>query len=104
MPDLKLKTCPFCGKDRAKIVVKDKVDGYVTYKSKKVECKSCGASSIERTCDGYYGLYYTDEEAASDWNRRVDDICVYNLAEYAKEHPEWFEKIKNMIYGNDKED
>lgn len=27
---------------------------------------------MERVCDGYYGGNWSDEEAADDWNRRVE--------------------------------
>ena len=56
---LKLRNCPFCGKDRAKI--------YYPYYSTEycvVQCYECYCTTA---------LYRTPEQAAEAWNRREDN-------------------------------
>ncbi len=64
-----LKPCPFCG-GPAKIIERTKPDGYCSYTVKLVRCEACHAQTEERTADGYYGEYCSDEEIAERWNRR----------------------------------
>lgn len=71
MSKIKLKPCPFCGKDAAAIKTRSVSDGYCHYEVKYVTCEWCGVRIMERVCDGYYGGNWSDEEAADDWNRRV---------------------------------
>ena len=35
---------------------------------------------------------------------KLDEVCVYDPDKYANEHPELLEKIRNMVYGNNKEE
>ena len=65
-----LKPCPFCG-GPAKIIERTKPDGYCSYAVKLVRCEACRAQTEERTADGYYGEYCSDEEIVECWNRRV---------------------------------
>lgn len=67
-----LKPCPFCG-GPAKIIEKTDPDGYCSYTVKLVRCEACHAQTEERTADGYYGEYCSDEEIAECWNRRKED-------------------------------
>ena len=71
MSNIKLKPCPFCGKEAAVIKTRSLPDGYSSYEVKCVACEWCGVRTMERVCDGYYGGHWSDEEAADDWNRRV---------------------------------
>ena len=66
-----LSPCPFCG-GTAKINKSTKCGGHGEYYNVKyVECTSCGATTRQYACDGYYGMTMTDEELADKWNRRV---------------------------------
>lgn len=67
----RLKTCPFC-EGKAQIEERSKPDGYCHYIVKFVQCTQCHAKTEERTCDGYYGDWCTDEEIADLWNRRAE--------------------------------
>lgn len=62
MAEIKLKPCPFCGKDAAAIKRIYSSDRYYSYEVKNVVCENCGARTMKRNWD--------DEEAAADWNRR----------------------------------
>ncbi len=66
-----LKPCPFCG-GKALIYDATRPDGYCRYSVTFVQCGECHAKTEERTCDGYYGDYCTDEEIAELWNRRAE--------------------------------
>lgn len=78
---IKLKPCPFCGDETPVIKTKELPDGYCHYKVKYVACESCGARTMERTCDGYYGGYCSDEEIAAMWNQRANIPKVSNSCE-----------------------
>ena len=67
---VELKNCPFCG-GNATIKTKSLNDGYCGYYVKCIMCENCGIQTRERTCDGYYGEYCSDEEIAEIWNRRI---------------------------------
>jgi hypothetical protein len=64
-----LKKCPFCGGE-AGIIENVKGDCNILYRAKQVKCMGCGIGTDERICDGYYGLYCTDEEISEAWNTR----------------------------------
>ena len=72
-----LKPCPFCG-GKAHIRNVTENDGRVYYETVCVLCEDCGAQSIRKISDGYYGSYCSDsycsdEEIAELWNRRVKE-------------------------------
>ena len=67
-----LKPCPFCG-GKAHIRNVRETDDRVSYETVCVLCEDCGARSIRKISDGYYGLYCSDEEMAELWNRRVKE-------------------------------
>ena len=48
------------------------MDTDCSYRVKFVQCTQCHAKTEERTCDGYYGDWCTDEEIAELWNRRSE--------------------------------
>ena len=68
-----IKPCPFCGSSDVAIKTKERLDGNCHFNVKYVACANCGARTMERTCDGYYGDYCSDEEIAAMWNQRVTD-------------------------------
>lgn len=70
---IQLKPCPFCGNDKPVIKTRELSDGQCRYNVKYIVCESCGARTMERVCDGYYGGYCTDEEIAKSWNRRINN-------------------------------
>ena len=70
-----LKPCPFCG-GKGQIEERTIPDGYTHYEFKFVRCSSCGAQTVKRTCDGYYGEWCSDEEIAELWNHRVERRAV----------------------------
>ena len=68
-----LKPCPFCG---GKAHIRN--DVYTYYETVCVSCEDCGAQSIRKISDGYYGSYCldsycSDEKIAELWNRRVKE-------------------------------
>ena len=67
-----LKPCPFCG-GKAHIRNVTENDGYVHYETVCVLCEDCGAQSVRKISDGYYGCYCSYEEIAELWNRRVKE-------------------------------
>ena len=67
-----LKPCPFCG-GKAHIRNVRENDGHVSYETVCVLCEDCGAQSIRKISDGYYGSYCSDEEIVELWNRRVKE-------------------------------
>lgn len=69
--DSLLKPCPFCG-GKARISDAIRPDGHCSYRVKFVQCTECHAKTEEKTCDGYYEEYCTDEEIAELWNRRSE--------------------------------
>lgn len=69
--DSLLKPCLFCG-GKARISDAIRPDGHCSYRVKFVQCTQCHAKTEERTCDGYYGDWCTDEEIADLWNRRAE--------------------------------
>lgn len=70
--DYLLKPCPFCGGGKARIYEATRPDGHCSYRVKFVQCTECYAKTEEKTCDGYYEEYCTDEEIAELWNRRSE--------------------------------
>ena len=67
-----LKPCPFCG-GKAHIRNVTENDGRVYYETVGVLCEDCGAQSIRKISDGYYGKHYSYEEIAELWNHRVKE-------------------------------
>lgn len=65
-----LKPCPFCG-GKAHIRKVTENAGCVHYETVCVLCKDCGAQSVRKISDWYYGCYCSDEEIAELWNRRI---------------------------------
>lgn len=94
---IKLKPCPFCGKNAAGINTKENNDGYVSYKTKYVDCKCCGIRTEEYICDGYYGMYCTDEEIADIWNRRSNVTLHNNMLNSIGAAIDALEKVKNSM-------
>lgn len=39
------------------------------------------------------------EKINKQFDRLFDTTQIYNIEDYAKEHPEWVEKIKAIAYG-----
>ena len=82
-----LKNCPFCG---GEAVIKENTrwDAHVSYKTKCVKCMKCGAKTQEKTSNGYYGEYCTDEEISKLWNTRkpINEI-VQGLEVLGNEYP-----------------
>ena len=77
MPEIKLKPCPFCGKEP---VTKVKVCSG-TYASEirySVECKYCDVSigAYITTCDSFTDAQSAMNRAIEDWNRRTDNSEV----------------------------
>lgn len=70
-----LKPCPFCG-GKAHIRNVRETDGRVSYESVCILCEDCGAQSIRKISDGFYGKQCSDEEIAELWNRRVKESEV----------------------------
>ena len=67
-----LKPCPFCG-GKAHIRNVTENDAHVHYETVCVLCEDCGAQSIRKISNGYYGKQCSDEEIAELWNRRVKE-------------------------------
>lgn len=67
-----LKPCPFCG-GKAHIRNVRENDGRVYYETVCVLCEDCGAQSIRKISDGYYGKHCSYKEIAELWNRRVKE-------------------------------
>ena len=63
-----LKQCPFC---EGKAHIRN--DGYTYYETVCVLCEDCGAQSVQKISDGYYGCYCSYKEIAELWNRRVKE-------------------------------
>lgn len=81
---IKLKPCPFCGDEAPVIKTREISDGQCHYKVKYIVCESCGARTMERTCDGYFGGHCSDEEIAAMWNQRVKEDDYSRLEEMTK--------------------
>lgn len=67
-----LKPCPFCG-GKAHIRNVRENDGRVYYETVCVLCEDCGAQSIRKISDGYYGKHCSYKEIAELWNHRVKE-------------------------------
>lgn len=81
MPEIKLKSCPFCGGE-GKLIASGFNECYSL-----VKCEQCGAES------GMFRIskeYCSDEKAAEAWNRRTDDDRSEAIREFA-------EKIKGLV-------
>ena len=63
-----LKPCPFCG---GKAHIRN--DIYTYYETVCVSCEGCGAQSIRKISNGYYGKHCSYKEIAELWNRRVKE-------------------------------
>ena len=61
-----LKPCPFCG---GKAHIRN--DRYAYYETVCVLCEDCGAQSVRKISDGYYGKHCLYKEIVELWNRRV---------------------------------
>lgn len=59
-----------CG-GKAEIALVDKRDAQFWYTCKYVYCTSCGLQTQPTASDGYYDLYFSDEEASDLWNRII---------------------------------
>ena len=67
-----LKPCPFCG-GKAHIRNVTETDRRISYETVCVLREDCGAQSIRKISDGYYGKHCSDEEIAELWNHRVKE-------------------------------
>lgn len=70
---IKLKPCPFCGNEEPVIKIKTLSDGKCDYDVKYIVCEICGARTMERICDGYYGGFCSDYDIAALWNKRANN-------------------------------
>lgn len=71
--NIELLPCPFCGGE-AKIDYSIAMDPPCHYKTIRVVCLSCGASSVQKITDGYYDEYCDDETISKLWNNRVSPL------------------------------
>ena len=77
MPEIKLKPCPFCGKEP---ITKVKVCRGVNASEIRysVECEYCDVSigAYITTCDSFIDAQSAMNRAIEDWNRRTDNSEV----------------------------
>ena len=74
MPEIKLKPCPFCGKEP---ITKVKVHRGISASEIRysVECKYCDISigAYITTCDSFTNAQSAMNRAIEYWNRRTDN-------------------------------
>lgn len=69
---MNLKPCPLCG---GKAIIKKETlsDGRCSYDDWLIRCSKCDLS-LQRAADNYYGRdVYMQEEAITDWNKRIGE-------------------------------
>lgn len=68
---MKIKQCPFCG-GTAKLVETTECGGHGEfYRTARVMCRECGASTKYVIIDGFYGATTSKSDAIAAWNTRV---------------------------------
>lgn len=68
---IRVENCPFCG-GAPDIVYKTECGGHGEYyRTVKVFCTKCHASTRHFVLDGYYGSTESELDAIAAWNERV---------------------------------
>ena len=69
---LRVNSCPFCG-GPPDIRYNTECGGHGEYyKTVKIVCTRCGASTKSFVCDRYYGEKTDERDAIAAWNRRPE--------------------------------